>query len=107
MVKKCSLRLYIIGDTDNSRAAIKNLNDILDKEPKDLYKLVVIDVLKNPQAAAKDKILATPTLIRVSPEPVKKIMGDLSDREKVLSGLDLNDKPKRSVNRDENFEVTL
>jgi circadian clock protein KaiB len=107
MVKKCILKLYIIGDTANSRTAIKNLNDILDKESKDLYKLVVVDVLKNPQAAAKDKILATPTLIRVSPEPAKRIIGDLSDRRKVMSGLDLTDEPKQPVNSDENFGVTL
>ena len=107
MVKKCILKLYIMGETANSQTAIKNLNDLLEKEPKDLYTLVVVGVLKNPQAASEDKILATPTLIKVSPKPAKRIIGDLSDKVKVMSGLDLTDEPKRSVNSDKNFGVTL
>jgi circadian clock protein KaiB len=61
----------------------------LDEEFKGVYALKVIDVLKNPQLAEEDKILATPTLSKVLPPPVRKIIGDLSDREKVLIGLDL------------------
>ena len=107
MVKKCVLKLYIMGQTANSQTAIKNLNDILEKEPKDLYTLDIVDVLKDPQAASEDKILATPTLIKVSSEPARRIIGDLSDRGKVMSGLGLADEPKQSVNSNENFGVTL
>jgi circadian clock protein KaiB len=96
-----------MGDTTNSQTAIKNLNNILEKEPKDLYTLDVIDVLKNPQAASEDKILATPTLMKVSPEPAKRIIGDLSDRGRVMSGLDLTDEPKQFVSNDENIGVVL
>ena len=102
MVKKCVLKLYIMGQTANSQTAIKNLNDILEKEPKDLYTLDIVDVLKDPQAASEDKILATPTLIKVSSVPARRIVGDLSDREKVMSGLGLADEPKKSVNSDKN-----
>jgi circadian clock protein KaiB len=107
MTEKYILKLYVTGETANSRTVIKNLNDILEREPKDLYTLDVIDVLENPQAAEEDKILATPTLIKVFPEPAKRIIGDLSDRGKVKSGLGLADEPKQSVNSDENFGVTL
>lgn len=107
MTKKYILKLYIMGETANSQTAIKNLNDILEKERKDLYTLDVVDVLKDPQAASEDKILATPTLIKFSPGPAKRIIGDLSDRVKVMSGLDLTDEPKQLVNSDENFGVTI
>jgi len=89
MTEKHILKLYVTGKTANSQAAIKNLNDILEREPKDLYTLDVIDVSENPQAAEEDKILATPTLIKISPEPPRRIIGDLSDKKKVLLGLNL------------------
>ena len=69
--------------------ALRTLKNILEEEFKGVYALKVIDVLKNPQLAEEDKILATPTLSKVLPPPVRKIIGDLSDREKVLIGLDL------------------
>ncbi|GAL95124.1 circadian oscillation regulator KaiB [Microcystis aeruginosa NIES-44] len=69
--------------------ALKTLKNILEEEFQGVYALKVIDVLKNPQLAEEDKILATPTLAKVLPPPVRKIIGDLSDREKVLIGLDL------------------
>jgi len=69
--------------------AIRKLNGILEQELKGLCALKVIDVLVEPELATEDKILATPTLIKISPQPVRRIIGDLSDREKVLSGLDL------------------
>jgi circadian clock protein KaiB len=69
--------------------ALKTLKDILDQEFKGVYALKVIDVLKNPQLAEEDKILATPTLSKILPPPVRKIIGDLTDRERVLIGLDL------------------
>ncbi|MCH9054659.1 circadian clock protein KaiB [Synechococcus sp. PCC 6717] len=83
------LKLYVAGNTPNSVRALKTLNNILEKEFKGVYALKVIDVLKNPQLAEEDKILATPTLAKVLPPPVRRIIGDLSDREKVLIGLDL------------------
>lgn len=83
------LKLYVAGNTTNSMIALKTLKNILEKDFKGVYALKVIDVLKNPQLAEEDKILATPTLSKVLPPPVRKIIGDLSDREKVLIGLDL------------------
>jgi circadian clock protein KaiB len=83
------LKLYVAGNTPNSIRALKTLNNILEKEFQGVYALKVIDVLKNPQLAEEDKILATPTLAKILPPPVRKIIGDLSDREKVLIGLDL------------------
>ncbi|URR34340.1 circadian clock protein KaiB [Thermosynechococcus sp. HN-54] len=83
------LKLYVAGNTANSVRALKTLNNILEKEFKGVYALKVIDVLKNPQLAEEDKILATPTLAKVLPPPVRRIIGDLSNREKVLIGLDL------------------
>lgn len=83
------LKLYVAGNTPNSARALTTLKDILEQEFKGVYALKVIDVLKNPQLAEEDKILATPTLSKVLPPPVRKIIGDLSDREKVLIGLDL------------------
>jgi circadian clock protein KaiB len=83
------LKLYVAGNTANSVRALKILKNILDQEFQGIYALKVIDVLKNPQLAEEDKILATPTLSKILPPPVRKIIGDLSDREKVLIGLDL------------------
>jgi circadian clock protein KaiB len=83
------LKLYVAGNTPNSIRALKMLNTILEEEFHGVYALKVIDVLKNPQLAEEDKILATPTLSKVLPPPVRKIIGDLSDRERVLVGLDL------------------
>ena len=89
MAAKCVLKLYITGQTPNSQKAIENLEKILAMELNGAYSLEVIDVLKRPKLAEEDKILATPTLIKVLPPPVRKIIGDLSDIEKVLLGLDL------------------
>jgi circadian clock protein KaiB len=83
------LKLYVAGNTPNSQRALKTLKNILENEFKGVYALKVIDVLKNPQLAEEDKISATPTLSKILPPPVRKIIGDLSDREKVLIGLDL------------------
>jgi len=83
------LKLYVAGNTPNSIRALKMLNNILEKEFQGVYALKVIDVLKNPQLAEEDKILATPTLSKILPSPVRRIIGDLSDRERVLIGLDL------------------
>ena len=104
MTEKYVLKLYVTGETAHSRTVIKNLNDILEREPKDLYTLDVIDVLENPQVAEEDKILATPTLIKISPEPARRIIGDLSDKEKVLLGLDLFAESGQLTNNKRNID---
>lgn len=87
--RKYVLKLYVTGQTTNSVRAIQNLKKILAGELKGVYELRILDVLKNPQLAEDEKILATPTLSRVLPLPIKRIIGDLSDKEKVLLGLDI------------------
>lgn len=82
-------RLYVAGHTPNSVRAISNLRRVLETEFKDSYTLQVIDVLKDPLVAENDRILATPTLIRLTPLPSRRVIGDLSDRNKVISGLEL------------------
>jgi len=89
MATKYVLKLYVTGQTTNSVKAIGNLKNILKDGLKDICKLEVIDVLKNPQLAEKDKIMATPALVKVLPPPIRKIIGDLSDKKKVLLGLNL------------------
>lgn len=83
------LKLYITGQTSRSIRAISILHEICEKELKGQYELEIIDVLERPQLAEDEKILATPTLIKVLPPPIRRIIGDLSDTEKVLVGLDL------------------
>jgi circadian clock protein KaiB len=85
------LRLFVTGRTGNSAKAINNLNDILNSEPalKGKYKLEVIDILKHPQLAEDEKIIATPVLEKTLPQPLRRIIGDLSNKEKVLIGLDI------------------
>ena len=83
------LRLYITGKTPKSERAIANLKQICEKEFEGSFELQVIDVLEHPQLAEDEKIVATPTLIRTLPPPIKRVIGDLSYVEKVLLGLDL------------------
>jgi circadian clock protein KaiB len=83
------LRLYVAGQTPKSVAAIDNLNRICETHLSGRYKIEVIDLLVNPKLAAGDQILAVPTLVRHLPEPIKKIIGDLSNEERVLVGLDV------------------
>lgn len=83
------LRLYVAGQTPNSLIAFDNLRKICDDHLESQYAIEVIDLLKNPQLAIDHQIVAVPTLIRKLPTPVKKIIGNLSDTEKVLVGLDL------------------
>lgn len=83
------LRLYITGRTANSQRAIDNLKRICDEQLLGKYIVEVIDVLENPKLAEDERILATPTLVKELPEPMRKIIGDLSDKERVLLGLDL------------------
>lgn len=83
------LRLYIAGDTSRSIAAAVSLKEICRQYLPTNYRIEVIDLLKNPQLAAGDQILAVPTLVRRLPPPLKKIIGDLSNVQRVLVGLDL------------------
>jgi len=83
------LRLYVAGQTPNSVTAFANLKRICEDHLEGRYRIEVIDLVRNPQLAKGDQIVAVPTLIRKLPTPVKKIIGNLSNTEKVLVGLDL------------------
>ena len=83
------LKLYVAGQTPNSLAAFANLKKICEDHLQGRYRIEVIDLMKNPQLARGDQIIAVPTLIRKLPTPVKKIIGNLSNTERVLVGLDL------------------
>ncbi|BDV42927.1 hypothetical protein GURASL_18500 [Geotalea uraniireducens] len=91
MAGKYLLRLFISGKTPRSEKCIANLRAVCERELEGEYELEVIDVLERPQLAEDEKILATPTLIKKLPPPVRRLIGDLSDREKVLIGLDVKD----------------
>lgn len=91
MANKYLLKLYITGRTPRSEQCIANLRTICDRELAGKYDLKIIDVLEHPQLAEDEKILATPTLIKELPPPIRRLIGDLSDTEKVLLGLDLRD----------------
>ncbi len=86
---KYQLKLYITGQTPRSIRAIDNLHRTCQRVLANQYELTIIDVLEEPHAAESEKILATPTLIKVAPPPLRRIIGDLSDTEKFLLGLDL------------------
>ena len=83
------LRLYVTGKTSKAEVAIQNLRHICEQELRGQYELQVIDVLEHPQMAEDEKILATPTLIKRLPPPLRRVIGDLSDKEKVLLGLEV------------------
>jgi circadian clock protein KaiB len=83
------LRLYIAGHTPNCIRAFENLKRLCETELKGKYRIEVIDLLQNPQLSKDDQILAIPTLVRKLPVPVRKIIGDLSNTERVLVGLDI------------------
>jgi len=84
-----TLKLYVAGQSPKSVTAFKNLKKICEQHLKGMYEIKIIDLLENPQLGKGDQILAIPTLIRQLPEPVKKIIGDLSNEERVLVGLDI------------------
>ncbi len=88
------LRLYVAGQSSRSAAALRNLKAICDQHLAGRYRIEVIDLLKHPQLARGDQIVAVPTLVRHLPPPMKKIIGDLSNEERVLVGLDL--RPRRA-----------
>lgn len=83
------LRLYVAGQTPKSITALSNLKRYCEEYLKGRYKIEIIDLLKNPQLAEGDQILAIPTLVRKVPVPIRKIIGDLSNEERVLVGLDI------------------
>lgn len=83
------LRLYVAGQTPKSITAFNNLKKLCEEHLAGKYRIEVIDLLKNPQLAQGDQIFAIPTLVRKLPQPLKKIIGDLSNTERVLVGLDL------------------
>jgi len=87
--KLWQLRLYVAGQTPKSLAAFSNLKQICESHLNGRYSIEVIDLIEQPQLSRGDQILAVPTLVRKLPEPVRKIIGDLSDTNRVLVGLDL------------------
>ena len=88
------LRLYIAGETGKSATAIANLQRICDEHLPGRYRIELVDLLKNPKLARGDEIVALPTLVRKLPDPVRKIVGDLSNTEKTLVGLQLRSTSK-------------
>lgn len=83
------LRLYVAGQTPKSITAFSNLKKLCEEHLEGKYRIEVIDLIKNPQLARGDQIIAIPTLVRRLPQPLKKIIGDLSNTERILVGLDL------------------
>jgi len=92
-VPEWQLRLYVAGHTAKSIAAFENLKRVCETHLAGRYSIEVVDLLVNPRLAAGDQILAVPTLVRKFPEPIRKIIGDLSNEERVLVGLDVQ--PRR------------
>ena len=88
-VTKYDLRLYVAGQTPRSLQAFRNLKKICEEHLAGRYRIQIIDLLENPKLARGDQILAIPTLVRTLPQPARKIIGDLSNKERVLVGLDV------------------
>jgi circadian clock protein KaiB len=87
--KRWQLRLYVMDETPKSQAALSNLTKLCETHLKGQYRITVIDLLKHPQLAKGDQILAIPTVVRRLPTPVRTVIGNLSDTENILVGLDL------------------
>lgn len=87
--ERYSLRLYVAGQTPKCLAAFSNLKRLCEEHLPGQYEIEIVDLLQNPKLAQGDQILAIPTLVRKLPEPIRKIIGDLSNTERVLVGLDL------------------
>lgn len=96
-MEKCILKLYISGRTANSLHAIHKLQDINRAEDYKDFELIIIDVLEEPGLAEKEKIFATPTLIRYLPPPRRRLVGDLSDTARVIKELDLSERAHKEV----------
>jgi len=88
------LKLYVTGTTPKSVRAISNIQKICEEYLKETYELEVIDIYQKPELAREDQIVALPTLVKKIPVPLRRIIGDLSDKERVLVGLDLVEKEK-------------
>ena len=101
ILAKYILTLFVSGGTLRANQAIANLRRICDEELEGDYELQVIDVLKNPQVAEDEKILATPTLMKRLPPPLRRVIGDLSDKQKVLFGLQVQPQSPQPESRDE------
>ena len=95
-LSKYILTLYVTGTSPRTKVAIENLNQICKQELDGRYDLEIVDVLEHPQRAEDEKILATPTLIKQLPPPLRRVIGDLSDKEKVLLGLEVRSAPSTS-----------
>ncbi|HEY2083532.1 MAG TPA: circadian clock KaiB family protein [Verrucomicrobiae bacterium] len=89
--KRYDLRLYVAGQTPKSLAAFANLKELCDLYLRGKYRIEVIDLIKKPQLAKDDQIIAIPTLVRRMPQPIRKIIGDLCDTKRTLIGLDLSE----------------
>lgn len=89
-MSKYRLRLFITGHTAQAERAITNLKRLCEAELQDRYEMEVIDLVEDPEEGERQGIVVTPTLIKQSPPPLRRIVGDLSDKERVLSGLDLS-----------------
>ena len=101
MPRKFILRLYVVRSSTASESALRYLKEIIAQESKTVFELEVIDVTKQPQLAENDKILAVPTLVKKLPPPMRKIIGDLSDTQKVLLGLDLISQSRKATESEE------
>lgn len=100
-MNKFLLKLYVSGRSSRSERAIANLQKIVESELPNQYELVVVDVLENPQLAEDGRILATPTLVKELPSPPRRVIGDLSDRQQVLRGLDLQPNHKEASEQED------
>lgn len=89
------LRLYISGKTPNSLLALKNIKKICEEHIQNDYELEIVDLLKDPKLSEEDEILAIPTLVRKNPQPVRKIIGDLSNTEDILQRIGLGSKRRK------------
>lgn len=93
LLSKYVLKLYVNGSSPRATTAIENLKRICENELRGEYDLEIIDVLDRPEAAESDRVLATPTLIKQLPPPLRRVIGDLSDKDKVLLGLEVRANP--------------
>jgi circadian clock protein KaiB len=98
---KYLLTLYVTGTSPRAKIAIANLQRLCEHELEGQYELEIVDVLENPQRAEDEKILATPTLIKQLPLPLRRVIGDLSDKDKVLLGLEVQTHPSITTTRPE------
>ena len=98
-LSKYLLRLFVTGESSRTSTAIGNLKKICDEELEGRYELEIIDVLENPEIAEVERILATPTLIKSLPLPLRRVIGDLSDKEKVLLGLEVHSEQPNSADK--------